>query len=522
MSYALNIGYRYLRSKKRATISVITSIAIAGVALGVGALLVVMSIASGFQQEFRDKVLGVNAHVLVLKYGLDFTEYRDVVRVAEKMPEVAGAAPFIINEMMLAKGDRLSGVLIKGVDPKAVSKVLALPKQIIAGSLAELRRPGAAPPPAPEDLEKTPGAVAQEDFNKFMAKLADGKFDDLERPNSSRGGEALQILPDQQASRVEPLPTVAVPTPASVEAALAGTTPAPLPSDGAEARLFASEQEKPREEKEGRSVLPGIVVGKTLAQNLDLHVGDQVRVISPLAGFDTSLWQNGNNATQSRDFRVIAVFAAGFQDYDNRLVYVDLYEAQAFFTQGDTVTGVEITLHDMERASDVALRLESTLGGGPYHTMDWAELNQNLFTALRIQKLALTLVITTIILVAAFNVIATLIMIVLEKRREIAILKAMGAKDGAIMQIFLVQGAVIGLIGTALGLVIGGCACAYLMHFQFPLDPKVYFIDHLPLRISPAEFVYTVLISLSICISATLIPSWWAARLLPAAGIRYQ
>ena len=135
MSYALDVGLRYLKSKKRATVSVISVIAITGVALGVGALLTVVSITSGFQQEFRDKVLGVNAHVLVLKYGLNFEEYRDVVDLARELPEVRGATPFIINEMMLAKDDRLSGVLIKGVDPTLMSTVLDLPGQLISGSL---------------------------------------------------------------------------------------------------------------------------------------------------------------------------------------------------------------------------------------------------------------------------------------------------------------------------------------------------------------------------------------------------
>src|SRR5262249_2149705 len=140
---------------------------------------------------------------------------------------------------------------------------------------------------------------------------------------------------------------------------------------------------------------------------------------------------------------------------------------------------------------------------------DWRELNHNLFTALEVQKVMLIIVIATIVLVAAFNVVATLIMIVLEKRREIAILKAMGAKDSAILQIFMVQGAAIGLVGTSIGLAVGGAICAYLTYFRFPLDPKVYLIDHLPIRTSLTEFTITVVIALGICVTATLIPSFW-------------
>src|SRR5262249_2298517 len=149
------VGLRYLRSKKRASISVISVIAISGVALGVAALMAVISITSGFQREFRDKVLGVNAHVLVLKYGNNFDEYTDVIPRARKMPEVAGASPFIINEMMLAKGDRLSGVLVKGVDPQLMPDVLDLPRQLVSGSLEGLRLPGAMPAKRHDERDET-------------------------------------------------------------------------------------------------------------------------------------------------------------------------------------------------------------------------------------------------------------------------------------------------------------------------------------------------------------------------------
>jgi lipoprotein-releasing system permease protein len=528
VSYALDVGFRYLRSKKRASISVISVIAISGVALGVAALLAVMSITSGFQREFRDKVLGVNAHVLVLKYGLNFDEYRDVIARARKMPEVAGAAPFIINEMMLAKGDRLSGVLVKGVDPQLMPQVLDLPGQLIAGSLKDLRLPGAAPaartdnsdsaaPPPPEDSG---------DLDAYLTELArrDAAHDPL--AEAATPEPVAAAIPAKPAPKVVPapaaaLPKVAVPTPEAMEAALAASELAPLPSDDAEAQLVAASSTAAAEATPS-SQLPGIVLGVTLAHELDVKLNDRVKVISPLTGIDTTLVRAGSRAPKSRDFRVIGIFQAGFQEYDSKLVYVDLYEAQAFQDQGDTVVGVEMSLRDIDKSADVALRLERDLGGGPFHTMDWRELNHNLFTALEMQKVMLSLVIATIIFVAAFNVVATLIMIVLEKRREIAILKAMGAKDSAILQIFLVQGAAIGGVGTGIGLLIGGAICGYLTYFRFPLDPKVYLIDHLPIRTSVTEFVATILIALGICVTATLIPSLWAARMLPAEGVRPQ
>ncbi len=536
MAYALQLGLRYLRSKKRATISVITFVAIGGVALGVAALLVVMAITSGFQDEFRSKVLGVNAHVLVLKYGRDFEEYRDVIARVRRMPEVAGAAPFVINEMMLAKGDRLQGVLVKGVDPALMPTVLDLPEHMIEGSAIGLRRQGAVPPTRPEDLQAP--FAEQDELDSFLEGVAQRNGVAVTgRPGAFEGDVAIPADDDVDAGRAvhgqpvwaepdagpgagEELPEVAVPTPAEAEAAMSGADAPELPNDALEQQLLAEVELEANEPDRGP--LPGLILGVTLARTLGVNVGDRVQVISPLSGLDTSLWRPGGGAPRSRDFRVIGIFQAGFQEYDSHLVYVDLFEAQQFIDEGDTVMGVELRLHDIERAPEVSRRVERMLGGGPYHTLDWKELNHNLFTALEIQKLILSLVIATIIFVAAFNVVATLIMIVLEKRREIAILKAMGARDGGILAIFLVQGSVVGFVGTALGIALGGGVAYYLQRYQFPLDPKVYLIDHLPVRASAWEYLATTGIALGICIVATLAPSWWAARLLPADGVRYE
>jgi len=568
MGYWLTIGLRYLRSKKRSTVSLITVIAVAGVALGVGALLAVLSITSGFQDAFRDKVLGVNAHVLVLKYGLDFDEYRDVIAMAQEMDEVSGAAPFVINEMMLAKGDRIGGVLVKGVDPDLMPTVLDLPGQMIAGSLDGLRLADSGPPVSPESLVagEVPGG---EDLDAYLRDLTGEE----EPPIADAGGgdgadeltdEEMEALRDQIAESggteplfvdggtaeeaaewnpiwetdteteiagdgdgdtgvIEPLPDVEVPSLEEMQNALAELEEGEgLPDDDAESAIFAEEDAERREDETDLADLPGVVVGVTLARNLGLEVGDRVRVISPLAGLDTSMWAPNDRTPRSREFRVIGVFEAGFQEYDSRLIYVDLYEAQSFFDQGDTVTGVEMRLHDLTQAPEIAREIERELGGGPFHTMDWEELNRNLFTALEIQKIMLSLVTSAIMVVAALVVIATLIILVLEKKREIAILKAMGAKDVSVLAIFMVQGLVIGAFGTLIGLAMGGGAVAYLDIYQFPLDPKVYLIDHLPVRVSEWEFLYTVIVAFVICLLATLIPSWWAARLLPADGVRYE
>lgn len=508
MAYALEIGRRYLRSKKRKTISVITFISVTGVALGVAALLAVLSITSGFEREFRDKVLGVNAHVLVMKYGVDFDEYREVVDQASALPEVAGAGPFLINPMMLAHGERLSGVLVKGIDPDLVSGVLDLPNQLIAGTLDGLRHPDSEPASSGnDDDEDWLGEMVAE--HNARVEGGDPNVDSDEGPDSEGADEEVE-------APFEALPTVDVVSPEDVEALLEGFDPGEfdLPDDD------FIEPEDPQELIDVSS-LAGVVIGVTLAENLEVEVGDTVRLVSPLSGMDVSLFDSETRAPRTKDFVVIGIFEAGFQEYDANLVYADLYEAQHFYGQGDVVTGVEMRLHDLNESGEIARQLERELGG-PFHTVDWAELNRNLFTALKIQKISLGFVIATIIFVAAFNVIATLIMVVLEKKREIAILKAMGATDATVLGVFVVQGVVIGVIGTLIGLIIGGGLVSYLGLVEFPLDPKVYLIDHLPVVVDGSEFVITAAVAILICTLATIAPSMWAARMLPVDGLRNE
>lgn len=516
MAYSLEIGVRYLRSKKRATISLITSISIAGVALGVAALLVVLSITSGFQRQFRDKVLGVNAHVLVLKYGLDFHEYREVIERCQEEPEVVGVGPFLINQMMLAKGDRLSTVMVKGVDPEAMVTVLDLPSQIIAGTLEGMRLPNAAPPLRPEDLRNPDLPYWRAMMNPSGSAPAPSGAND---PDPTEEELAEDLTP----AVAPPSPTPGrVASPSDVEALLNGLDDEALalPEDDT-GFLDVADEDLGDEDLTGP--LPGLVIGATLAETMDIEVGDRVQLISPLSGSAAASWSGSSEARtpQSRPFRVIGIFRAGFQEYDSRMVYADLFEVQTFLGQGDSVTGVEMRLADLDHSVDVARRLERVLEG-PFHTMDWAELNRPLFTALEVQQIMLSLVIATIIWVAAFNVIATLIMIVIEKKREIAILKAMGASDTTVLSVFMVQGTVIGLVGTLSGLVVGGAIVGYLSTFRFELDPRVYLIDHLPVVVTASEFALTAVIALSICMLSTLAPSWWAARMLPVEGLRHE
>jgi lipoprotein-releasing system permease protein len=268
------------------------------------------------------------------------------------------------------------------------------------------------------------------------------------------------------------------------------------------------------------AALPGIVMGKTLSKQLGVGLGDCVQVTSPTIGF--AFGAGGTRAPIAKQFRVIAIFEAGFDQYDSKLVYTDLYEAQQFYEQGDSVMGVEMKVADVDKAHAIAKEIDGLLNNGVYRTMDWRELNRGLFTALLIQKIGMSAVLGLIVVVAAFTVIATLIMVVLEKKKEIALLKALGAKNGAILRVFLYQGAFIGMIGTTLGLIVGFAGCKAIEAYKFPLDPKVYFISSLPTEIRPSEFIVTALIAIGICLLATIFPSLYAARLRPTDGLRAE
>jgi lipoprotein-releasing system permease protein len=399
--------------------SVFTTVSMIGVMLGVAALVVVSSVTSGFQQSFRQKVLGVNAHVLVLKYGLDFNEYRDVMKKTLAEPHVKAAAPFVFNEMMLAHGPALSGVLIKGVDPKLAPTVIDISEKLTFGSFADL----------------------------------------AERHAPNDGG-------------------------------------APLPS---------------------------MFVGKELAKKIKAKLGDRVRVVSPKANFDPGAWNSvRGEAPAVHEFRVAGIFYSGFDEYDRRLCYVTLADGQELVGQGDVVMGVEIKIDDIGRAQEVSKKLLQQLGGTPFRVIDWEELNHNLFAALKMQKQALILFLTLIVIVAAFNIVSALTMLVIDKTKQIAIFKAMGMTEAQVGQIFTWVGLIIGVVGTAAGIGLGLLVCAVVQRYGYALDPKVYLIDRLPVRISYDEIGFIGAITLVICGLATVYPQVKAARMRPVDGLRYE
>ncbi len=495
MGFPLVLAVRYLRSKKQSFVSIGTVFAMLGVTLGVAALTIVMSVTRGFQEQFREKVLGVNAHVLVMSYASDFREYRDVMAKAQTVKGVVGVAPFVISPMMVTRGPRTAtGVLVKGIDPERVGRVLDLPKNMVEGSMAGLRRIGAKPPE-----------------RAFPTSLV------------TFGAKGLKPLTAQDLARDPGLPPPAeAPTPVLPAGSPIGDV---TPTGGFASQLPDIDvlpdavDPDPCRSADETAKLPGIIMGRALGKQLDVAIGGCVQVTSPTVGITF-----GANARppMAKQFRVIAFFEAGFDQYDSKLVYTDLFEAQSFYGSGDSVTGVEMSVDDIDGAKRIAHDVEGVLGSTVYYSIDWQKLNHGLFTALEIQRYGMTMVLFLMTFVASFTVVATIIMMVLDKRKEISLLKAIGAHDSAILRVFLYQGAIIGGAGTLVGLLVGYFGCTGLAAYAFPLDPKVYFISKLPVATNPWDFFVAGGGAMAFCVIASIFPALHAARLRPSDGLRAE
>ncbi len=407
LPYQLFIGLRYLRTKKRQRgISVNTAISIAGVMLGVMALIIVLSVMSGFQEELQKKLLGVNAHLIILSYD-GMVKEQELLR--EKIATVKGikvSSPFIYGQAMLGFGGRAHGVVVRGIEPELEKKTTDILKNLKGGSISALQK------------------------------------------------------------NIEP---------------------------------------------------PGIIVGIELSRNLGLFIGDKVNMISPAPTIGPL-----GMLPRIKKFKVVGVFDAGFYEYDSSLAYINLRDAQEFFKYQDAVTGIEIRLEDINKVEGIAKKIEDMLGP-PYYTKDWMQMNRSLFAALKLEKIVMFIILTLIVLVASFNIVSNLVMIVIEKSKEIAILKAMGATNKGVMSIFMVYGLVIGLVGTCLGLLGGFVACYLLKTYKFiNLPPDIYHLSYLPVKMDLTDFIIVPSAAIFISFLATIYPSWQAARLNPVEPLRYE
>ncbi len=410
MPYESFIARRFLRSRRRRTfLSLITFLALAGVAVGVTVLVTVTAVMSGAQAGFQERVLGVSAHILVMRYGEALRAYRDILKRIEAVPQVVSAAPFVYAHGLLRAPGGTAGTVLRGIDP-----------------VLEGRVTGVLPP-------------------SLLHRL---QADNARREND----------------------------------------PGP----------------------------PGIVLGRELARQLGVVQGDQVFMLSP-SGMASAV----THVPAMQRLKVLGIIETGLYDFDKTLGYMHLGDVQRIMGLGDAVSGIGVRVGDVYQAPAVRERIVTALGF-PYWAKDWTQLYHNMFGALRLQKTVMFVILTLIVLVAAFNVAGTLFMMVTEKTRDIAILKAMGATDGSIGKIFVFKGMLIGLAGTLMGLAGGLGLCVLLGRYQFiELDPKIYPFTRLPVAVQVPDVVMIVVCALLICFLATLYPSRRAARLNPVDALRH-
>jgi lipoprotein-releasing system permease protein len=409
MSFEIFVGTRYLRAKQKETfISLITILSIAGVTVGVMALIVVIAVMAGFESDLKSRILGIESHLVIMRHGGHMTDYQETLKNVGSHEGVIAATPFIYTQTMLRSASGVSGAVLRGIDPDSVKNVI----------------------------------------NVFK-----------------------DVVPPQKHDKME------------------------------------AEQDND---------VPSIVLGKELARRLGVNLSDTVYLISP-AGILSPI----GHVPAMKRFRVSDIFESGMYEYDGSLAFIHLEDAQKILRMGDTVTGIEMRVKDIYNAGDIAEKIVSELGF-PYWARDWTQMNQNLFAALKLEKAVMFIILALIILVAAFNIASTLIMMVMEKTRDIAILKAMGATDKSIGKIFVIKGVVIGAIGTFIGVTLGFVLCKLLEKYKFiELPGDVYYITTLPVRMELLDIVLIATAAIVICFLATLYPARQASKLNPVEAIRY-
>lgn len=405
--YQLFIALRYLKSKKKSrSLSFSVGISICGVAVGVMALLVVLSVMSGFHEDLQKKILGVNSHVIVLNYKGVIEDHIAISQMLKDEPRVVAMSPFVMGQVMVSYGKKAHGVFLRGVDISLESKTT--------------------------------------DILQYLRSTNIEKF--------------------QQKHEV-----------------------------------------------------PWIILGRELAFTLGVLTGDIVNIISPMAEVGPL-----GVLPKTRPFRVVGIFEVGMFEYDANLVITDIKAAQEFFGLGNNVTGIALKIDDIYKAIEVKESIIKKLTF-PYYAKDWIQMNRNLFSALKLEKFAMFIILTLIVLVASFNIVSTLMMNVMDKQREIAVLKTIGATNRGIMLIFMIQGIVIGLIGTILGIV-GGYTLGKLIDsyeiIKLPAD--VYYLSKLPVKMKLFDFVVVSISAILISLISTIYPSYQAAKLQPVELLRYE
>jgi lipoprotein-releasing system permease protein len=411
--FELFVGLRYTRAKRRNHfISFISLVSMLGIALGIAALVTVMSVMNGFEREIRSRILGVAAHVQVLAVDGALADWRKVMEETKRNPQVSAAAPFVAAQGLLSSGAQVRGVFVRGVVPELEDQVADLGAHMRSGRLADLQ----------------PGEFS-------------------------------------------------------------------------------------------------IMLGADLARALRVQRGDRVTLIAPQGQVTPA-----GLVPRLKQFRVAGIFSVGHYEYDSGLALVRMEDAQALYRMGDAASGVRLKLANLYEAPRVARELAKSVGADAYVT-DWTQQNANYFRAIQIEKRMMFIILTLIIAVAAFNLVSTLVMVVTDKHPDIAILRTLGASPASIMKVFMVQGTLIGVIGTALGVVLGVVlslnidvvvpAIERAFDFQI-LSREVYYISELPSQLVWRDVWTVAAVALGLAFAATIYPSWRAARVNPAEALRYE
>ncbi|MBP1710418.1 MAG: lipoprotein releasing system, permease component [Deltaproteobacteria bacterium] len=428
MPYEFFISRRYMKAKrKQVFVSIITFISVFGIFLGVAALIIVLAVMNGFEEDLRTKILGIKSHIEVTAgMNAPMKNYSAIREEIDKTPGVIASTPFIYTEAMVRGNNSVTGVVIRGLDTQSSPKVIHLGK-VREGSLEHLNS-------IPKDVLK-------------------------EMPDEDKG-------------------------------------------------------------------LAGIVIGREMARNMGIFLYDAITIISPAGGISTPMGM----VPRMKKFVVVGIYESGFYEYDSKLAFLSLKSCQEFLDMGDSVSGIDIVVNDIYKADVIARSIQNRLGF-PFFTQNWMQMNKNLFSALRLEKRVMFIILSLIVLVAAFNIISALIMVVMEKNKDIAILKSMGATSATIMKIFIYQGLIVGVVGTFFGCVAGLLIALNLQKislfvekiFNFKILPgDVYYLSELPSKVNYSDVVTIVIGTILICFISTIYPSFRASRLDPAEALRYE